>query len=98
MINHKNILERIEQKKKVLEEQSMMMFEGGEWTKSAIAYKKAMESTMYGLDPTATKDELLASVPDQYKDHFQAFMNVIVAAAAYVERIVGKNIWKKIRI
>ena len=69
-------LQKIEQKKKVLEEQSMMMFEGGEWTKSAIAYKKAMESTMYGLDPTATKDELLASVPDQYKDHFQAFMNV----------------------
>ena len=69
-------LKEIENRKRVLEEQSMMMFEGGEWTKSAIAYKKAMESTMYGLDPTATKDELLASVPDQYKDHFQAFMNV----------------------
>ena len=69
-------LQKVEMKKKLLEEQSMMMFEGGEWTKSAIAYKKAMESTMYGLDPTATKDELLASVPDQYKDHFQAFMNV----------------------
>ena len=69
-------LQEIERKKKVLEEQSMMMFEGGEWTKSAIAYKKAMESTMYGLDPTATKDELLAAVPDQYKDHFSAFMNV----------------------
>ena len=69
-------LQKIEAKKQLLEEQNMMMFEGGEWTKSAIAYKKAMESTMYGLDPTATKDELLAAVPDQYKDHFQAFMNV----------------------
>ena len=69
-------LAQIDAKKQMLEEQSQMMFEGGEYTKSAIAYKKAMESTMYGLDPTATMDELLASVPDQYKDHFQAFMNV----------------------
>ena len=35
-----------------------------------------MESTIYGLDETATKDELLASVPDQYKDHFRAFMDI----------------------
>ena len=31
---------------------------------------------MYWLDPNATKDEILASVPDQYKDHFQAFMDI----------------------
>ncbi|MGM9543913.1 MAG: hypothetical protein ACI3T9_02910 [Romboutsia timonensis] len=69
-------LEEIDREKRALEEQNTMMFEGGEYTKSAVAYKKAMESTMYGLDPTATKDELLASVPDQYKDYFQAFMDV----------------------
>lgn len=69
-------LEEIDRQKQALEEQNTMMFEGGEWTKSAIAYKKAMESTMYGLDPNATKDELLAAVPDQYKDYFQAFMDV----------------------
>lgn len=69
-------LEEIEHKKQLLREENAMFLEGGEWTKSAVAYKKAMESTMYGLDPNATKDELLASVPDQYKDHFQAFMDV----------------------
>ena len=69
-------LERVENKKQLLQEQNKMFLKGGEWTKSAVAYKKAMESTMYGLDPNATKDELLASVPDQYKDHFQAFMEV----------------------
>ena len=69
-------LAEIDAKKQLLEEQTQMMFEGGEYTKSAIAYKKKMESTMYGIDATATMDELLASVPDQYKDHFQAFMNV----------------------
>ena len=69
-------LERVENKKQLLQEQNKMFLKGGEWTKSAVAYKKAMESTMYGLDANATKDELLASVPDQYKDHFQAFMEV----------------------
>ena len=69
-------LAAIEAKKQALEEQSTMMFEGGEYTKSAIAYKKAMESTMYGISETATMDELLAAVPDQYKDHFQAFMQI----------------------
>lgn len=73
---YKQQLQEIEQRKMTLEEQSTMMFEGGEYTRSAIAYKKAMESTMYGLDATATRDELLAAVPDQYKDHFQAFMDV----------------------
>jgi hypothetical protein len=52
------------------------MFKGGKYTKSAVAYKKAMESTIYGLSETATKDEILAAVPDQYKDYFQSFMNV----------------------
>ena len=51
------------------------MFTGGKWTKAAVAYKKAMESTIYGLQPGATKDEILAAVPDQYKDYFQAFMD-----------------------
>ena len=69
-------LEEIEHKKQLLKEESTMFLQGGEYTKSAIAYKKSMESTMYGLDPNATKDELLASVPDQYKDHFQAFMDI----------------------
>ena len=69
-------LRQIEEKKMMLEEQTQMMFSGGEYTKSAIAYKKKMESTMYGLDPNATKDELLASVPDQYKDFFTAFMDI----------------------
>jgi hypothetical protein len=34
-----------------------------------------MESTIYGLSEGATKDEILAAVPDQYKDYFQRFMN-----------------------
>lgn len=50
-------------------------FKGGKYTKAAISYKKAMESTIYGLSEGATNDEILAAIPDQYKDHFMAFMN-----------------------
>ena len=59
-----------------LTQRGNQMFVGGKYTKSAIAYKKAMESTIYGLSASATKDEILAAVPDQYKDYFQAFMDV----------------------
>lgn len=66
----------IDQQRLALQEQNKNFFTAKKYTKSAIAYKKKMESTIYGLDETATKDELLASVPDQYKDHFKAFMDV----------------------
>lgn len=58
-----------------LQETRKVVFKGGKHTKSAVAYKKAAESTIYGLSETATKDEILAAVPDQYKDHFKAFMD-----------------------
>lgn len=69
-------LTEIQNKIMSLEEQQRMFFKGGKYTKAAVAYKKKMESTVYGLSETATKDELLASVPDQYKDHFKAFMDI----------------------
>lgn len=66
----------IDKQRSALQEENKNFFTAKKYTKSAIAYKKKMESTIYGLDETATKDELLASVPDQYKDHFKAFMDV----------------------
>ena len=59
-----------------LQESGNNVFKGDKYTKSAIAYKKAMESTIYGLSEGATKDEILASIPDQYKDYFQKFIDV----------------------
>lgn len=69
-------IEEIEQQKMMLEEQSKLFYKGGKYTQAAVAYKKKAESTMYGLDSTATKDELLAAVPSQYKDHFSAFFDI----------------------
>ena len=56
-------------------ENQQTAFRGGKYTKAAISYRKAMESTIYGLSEGATPDEILASVPVQYRDHFIAFMN-----------------------
>jgi hypothetical protein len=60
---------------RALQESQKQVFSGGKYTKAAIGYKKAVESTIYGLSETATPDEILAAVPDQFKDHFKAFMN-----------------------
>lgn len=56
-------------------ENQQTAFRGGKYTKAAISYRKSMESTIYGLSEGATPDEILASVPVQYRDHFMAFMN-----------------------
>jgi hypothetical protein len=66
---------KIQEEIKALNQKGNQMFTGGKYTKAAIAYKKAMESTIYGLSEGATKDEILAAVPDQYKDYFQSFMD-----------------------
>ena len=65
---------KIQEEIQALTQRGNQMFTGGKYTKAAIAYKRAMESTIYGLQSTATQDEILAAVPDQYKDYFQAFM------------------------
>ena len=72
---YKSANAKIQKEIQALTQQGNQMFTGGKYTKAAIAYKKAMESTIYGLSETSTKDEILAAVPDQYKDYFQAFMD-----------------------
>ena len=52
---------------------SEQAFNGGKYTKAAVAYKKMAESTIYGLDQTATMDEILRATPEQYKDFVKAF-------------------------
>lgn len=54
-------------------EMQKQALKGGEWTKSAIAYKKMAESTIYGLSEASTMDEILRSAPDQYRDFVTAF-------------------------
>ena len=73
---YKAEMARIQRQIDSLQESGNNVFKGGKYTKSAVAYKKAMESTIYGLSEGATKDEILAAIPDQYKDYFQKFMDI----------------------
>ena len=47
----------------------------GEYTKSAIAYKKAAETTIYGLSEDATTADVLRSLPKYDRDYFLDFAN-----------------------
>ena len=67
-------MQKINAKIEALESQQTVL-RGGKYTKAAVAYKKAMESTIYGMSSGATQDEILGAVPDQYKDYFMSFMN-----------------------
>ena len=59
-----------------LEEKQQIAFNaGGKYTKAAVAYKKAAESTIYGLNEGSSNDEIMAAVPTQYKDYFMSFIN-----------------------
>lgn len=68
-------MQKLTNKIQALESQQTILLNSGKYTKAAIAYKKAMESTIYGLDEGATQDEILGAVPDQYKDYFMNFIN-----------------------
>lgn len=48
----------------------------GEYTKSALAYKKAADTTMYGLSEDATTADVLRSLPKYDRDFFLDFANV----------------------
>lgn len=47
--------------------------EGGEYTRAAIAYKKAAESTIYGLQKDAGWSEILKALPKNHRDFFMEF-------------------------
>lgn len=53
---------------------SEQMFRGGKYTKAAIAYKQAADSTIYGLDKNSTAQEVLRAIPKGDKDYFMDFM------------------------
>ena len=50
-----------------------VVIEGGEYTKAAIAYKKAAESTIYGLQEDANWSEILRALPKNHRDFFMEF-------------------------
>ena len=52
---------------------SEMIMTVGKYGRAALAYKQAMDSTMYGLKEGASWAQLLRAVPRNERDHFMAF-------------------------
>lgn len=50
-----------------------IVIEGGEYTKAALAYKKAAESTIYGLQKDSGWSEILKALPKNHRDFFMEF-------------------------
>lgn len=50
------------------------IFRAGKYTKAAIAYKQAAESTMYGLKEGATSQQVLRAIPNSDKDYYMEFI------------------------
>lgn len=68
-----HLLEQVDDAIAVLEDGSAMYLQGGKYTKSAILYKGAMDSTMYGLKENAGWAEILRALPRNDRDYFLEF-------------------------
>lgn len=66
------IIEKINQQKYRLST-SEQTFRAGKYTKAAIAYKQAAESTIYGLKEDATSQQVMRAIPKGDKDFFMEF-------------------------
>lgn len=74
---------------------------GGEYTKSAIAYKQAMDSTIFGLDEDASWGQILRALPKNDRDFFIEFgkerdperqKEILKHVSPYKQNIL-KNMW-----
>lgn len=50
------------------------LFEGGEWTQTALIYKKAAENTMTALNPGADWSQILTALPTNDREYFIEFV------------------------
>ena len=70
----KELLKIVNSKIKQLGEEESTI-EGGKYTQSAIIYKKAAESTMYGLRENASWSEIVTALPKNDRDYFMEFVS-----------------------
>lgn len=95
----KNLLRRIDSQ--LSDPLESKIVKAGEYTKSAIAYKQAMDSTVYGLKDNASWAQILRALPKNDRDFFLEFAKVkdekeqdkILKTIAPYKRKILQNIW-----
>lgn len=75
--------------------------EGGEYTRSAIAYKQAMESTIFGLKDGASWSQIIRALPKVDREYFMEFAKetdpkkrkeILKHISPYKQRVL-KELW-----
>ncbi|MCY7866114.1 hypothetical protein P8918_13515 [Bacillus spizizenii] len=66
------MLSEIDSKLSAIEDTEMLMTTG-KWGRTALIYKQAMDSTIYGLNQDASWAQLLRAIPSNERDHFIEF-------------------------
>jgi hypothetical protein len=51
-----------------------MILPGGEWTRTALLYKKAADSTMYALDENSSWSQIVTALPTNDREYFMEFV------------------------
>lgn len=69
-----NAMALINRKTKNISADPKVILKGGIYTKSAILYRQAAESTMYGLKDEPDVTGILRALPQQDRDYFMEFM------------------------
>lgn len=72
-IRKKELIKKLTTEKNSLS-QSEIILRGGKYTKAAVAYKEAYESTIYGLNKNSTISQVMRALPKADKDFFMEFI------------------------
>lgn len=97
----KGLLRRIDSQ--LVDPLESKIVKAGEYTKSAIAYKQAMDSTIYGLKDNASWAQILRALPKNDRDYFLEFAKVkdkkeqdkILETISPYKRKILQNIWSR---
>lgn len=55
-------------------EQNQEVFEGGEWTKTALLYRKAAKATVYAMNKDTSWAQMISALPTNDKEYFMEFV------------------------
>ena len=55
-------------------DEDVTILEGGKWTHSALIYKQAAESTMYGINQDSSWAQIIAALPVTDREYFMEFV------------------------
>ena len=73
MSNKLDIIQALNEKIKALENRKEI-FEGGEWTRTALIYKQAADATMAALDENSSWAQIITALPTNEREFFMEFV------------------------